>query len=117
VKRGSARKRSGSVYLGKSAIYHSPAQDPFTVIEHDRLAWRNGALWRLKLDDGSVAFRYDGCRDICAVIPDTRLNACATIRSNSRYPFHATSGKPMTQKLLGVPDCYTALVRVNVCNE
>lgn len=117
AKRSPARKRNGSVYLGKSAIYHSTAQDPITVIEHDRLAWRNGALWRLELDDGSIAFRYDGCRDICAVISDARLNACAAIRSNSRYPFHAASGKPVTQKLLGVPDGYTALVRVNVCHE
>jgi hypothetical protein len=117
AKRGPARKRSGSVYFGKSAIYHSTTQDPITFIKHDRLAWRNCPLWRLELHYGSIAFRYDGCRDICTVIPDARLNACATIRSNSRYPFHAASGKPVTQKLLGVPDSYTALVRVNVCHE
>ena len=82
--------------LGEGAVYHSAAEDPITVIEHDRLAWRNGALWRLELDDGSIAFRYDGRRDICAVISDARLNAYAIFGSDSGNPFHASGGQPVT---------------------
>jgi len=83
--------------LGEGAVYHSAAEDPITVVEHDSLAGRYSALWRLELNDNFIAVRSNDRRDICAVISDARLNAYAIFGSDSRNPFHASGGQPVTQ--------------------
>ena len=83
--------------LREGAVDHSTAQDPIAVVEHDSLTGRNGTLGRLKLHDDSITIRSDNRRDICAVIPDARLNAYGVNGSDSRYPFHASSGQPVSQ--------------------